>query len=480
MTPPAAPSPKDALAEARRRLNAGDFAGATRLASAALARRRRDPDLLAVLGVALTRAGRAREALPYLERSLEIRPVHPATILDLANAHRHLADTDKALELLDRALMYQPGYPAALHGKAMLLQTIGEHRQALDLIAPHATRSHADARVITAYASLCRQLADPSDAVRALEPLLSLPDLPPAHERPARFEMGHALDALARYDEAFGHFRRANELTPARPEGDPARLIDVWSADVLSRLPRAQDRSELPVLIVGMPRSGTSLCEQVVCRHPGAEGVGESRLLGQLAAAWPPPTLSRARVDALGGEYLAMLRAVATPATTRVLDKMPGNTMTLGLASRIIPGARVVWRRRDPRDTVLSCYFQDFGANLTFTRDLESCARHLVAQDRLMRHWRDTLDLPILEDRYEEFVADPEASVRRLLDFLGLPFDAACLRFHESRRRMDTASMGQVRRPLFDTSVGRWRHYERWLSPTLRILDEAPRTDTPA
>ncbi|MEZ6243132.1 MAG: sulfotransferase [Phycisphaerales bacterium] len=473
MSPPAAPSPKEALAEARRRLNAGDHAGAAQIAMNALVRRKRDPDLLAVLGAALTRAGRARDALPYLERSLEVRPVHPATILDLANAHRHLGQTDKAFELLDRALMYEPGYAAALYGKAMLLQTVGEHRQALDLVAPHATKAAADPRVVTAYASLCRQLADPEDAVRALEGVFSRANLPPAHERPARFEMGHALDALARYDEAFEHFKRGNELTPPRPEGDPEKLISVWSKDTLSRLVRAQERSELPVLVVGMPRSGTSLCEQVVCRHPQAEGVGESRLLGQLAAASPPASLTQQRVDAMGRQYLDMLRAATTPRTTRVLDKMPGNTMTLGLASRIIPGARVVWRRRDPRDTILSCYFQDFGANLTFTRDLESCARHLVAQERLMRHWQETLDLPILEDRYEEFVSDPEGSIRRLLDFLGLPFDEACLSFHESRRRMDTASMGQVRRPLFDTSVGRWRHYEAQLAPAIRVLEDA-------
>ncbi len=477
MSPAPPPSPKQALAEARRLLHAGDHARAARVAADALARRKRDPDLLAVLGAALTRAGHATDAIPHLEQSLTLRPVHPPTILDLANAHRRLGDTDKAMELLDRALMYQPAYPAALSGKAMLLQTVGEHAQALDLLAPHARKSSPDPRVVTAYASLTRQLAEPEDARAALESLLARTDLAPAHERTARFEMGHTLDALSRYDEAFENFDRGNQLTPGRTESDPTRIIDVWSAGALARVPPARDRTGLPVLVVGMPRSGTSLCEQVVCRHPDAEGVGESLLLGQMAAASPPGALNQARVDALCAQYLAMLRAAATPRTTRVLDKMPGNTLTLGLASRVIPGARVVWRRRDPRDTVLSCFFQDFGANLSFTRGLETCARHLVAQDRLMRHWIDTTDLPILEDRYEDFVADPGASTRRLLEFLGLPDDPACLSFHESRRRMDTASMGQVRRPLFDTSVGRWRRYERHLAPAIRVLEAASALD---
>ncbi len=467
------PSPRQATAEARRLIAAGDYANAARVASAALQRRPSDPDLLAALGAALTRAGRPADALPHLEKSLKRRPVHPPTILDLANAHRHLGRTDEALDLLDRALMYDPGSAAALSGKANLLQTVGRHAEALDALAPHARKPGADPRIITVFASLTRQLGDPEEARAALDDLLARPGLPDALARAASFEMGHTLDALGRYDEAFAHFQRGNKLTPERPMGDPARLIDVWSKDVLERTPIARDQAELPVLVVGVPRSGTSLCEQVVCQHPLAEGVGESRVLSQLAAAAPPHTLDRARVESMGAQYLASLRAAAGPQTIRVLDKMPGNTLTLGLASRIVPGARVVWRTRDPRDTVLSCFFQDFGPNLSFTRDIEACARHLVAQHRLMRHWIDALDLPIYEDQYEAFVADPDASVRRLLEFLGLPFDETCLRFHESRRRMDTASMGQVRRPLFDTSVGRWRNYEAPLAPALQIIREA-------
>ncbi|MFI4896708.1 MAG: tetratricopeptide repeat-containing sulfotransferase family protein [Phycisphaerales bacterium JB059] len=473
MPPPRPQSPKAALEQARRQIAAADFRAAAQTALSALATRKRDPDLLAVLGVALTRAGRAAEALPHLLESLKRRPVHPATLLDLANCHRHRGDLDSAFEAIDKALMYKPDYAPALQGKAMLLMTLGRHDEAWDLIRPHATKASPEPALVIAYAALCRARDLPQDAERAITSLLAHADLKPTPRRQAMFELGHALDALGRYDEAFEAFTRGNELSPTRPEIDPDTVRATWTPEVIRNTPLSPEPSDLPVLVVGMPRSGTSLFEQVVCAHPAAEGVGESPLLGQLLAKYPVRSLTPQRLRFAGGAYLLALGAAMTPDTKRVLDKMPGNDIAIGLASRAIPGVRVVWRRRDPRDVCLSCYFQDFGANLTVTRDLAACARRLGASERIMRHWQEHLDTPILEDRYEDFVADPEASIRRALDFLGLPFDPACLNFHESKRRMDTASMSQVRRPVFDASVARWRHYERHLEPLLRELRHA-------
>ena len=466
-------SPKAALAEARRRLAAADFRGAAQTAMSALAKRRRDPDLLAILGVALTRAGRAREALPHLLDSLKLRPVHPATLLDLANAHRHLGDLDSAFEAIDKALMYRSDYAPALQGKSMLLMTLGRHDEAWELIRPHATKPSPEPALVIAYAALCRSQDKPEDAERAIAALLARADLKPTPRRQAMFELGHALDAMARYDEAFEAFTRGNELSPSRPETDPDSVRAAWTPEMIAQTPISPERTDLPVLVVGMPRSGTSLFEQVICCHPKAEGVGESPLLAQLMNQYPLRSLTGERARFAGRAYLMSLGLPMTPQTQRVLDKMPGNDIAIGFASRVIPGVRVVWRRRDPRDVCLSCYFQDFGANLTFSQDLGACARRLVASERIMRHWQDHLDTPILEDRYEDFVRDPGASIARALAFLGLEDDPACLRFHESTRRMDTASMSQVRRPVFDTSVARWRHYERHLEPALCVLREA-------
>ncbi len=470
-------SPKGALDEARRRIASADFRAAAQLARAALATRPRDPDLLAVLGVALTRAGRAGEALPHLLDSLQHRPVHPATLMDLANAHRHLDDLDSAFEAIDRALMYQPSYAPALQGKAMLLMTLGRHDEAWELVRPHATKASPEPGLVLAYSALCRSRGKPEDAERALSSLLARGGLPPTPKRQAMFELGHALDALGRYDDAFESFTRGNALSPGAQEASLDSIFGAWSAQALAAAPISPSESDLPVLVVGMPRSGTSLCEQVVCCHPGAEGVGESRLLAQLMTQLrtqtPIGSLTAARAQQTGRAYLDMLAEAKTRTTTRVLDKMPGNDVAIGFASRIIPGVRVVWRRRDPRDACLSCYFQDFGANLTFTQDLAACARRQIAGDRLMRHWQEHLDTPILEDRYERFIEDPEASIRRLLGFLGLEYDERCLAFHESKRRMDTASMSQVRRPVFTTSVARWRRYERHLGPVLDALAKA-------
>lgn len=466
-------SPKAALEDARRRIAAADFRGAAQTAMAALATRKRDPDLLAVLGVALTRAGHAAEALPHLLDSLKHRPVHPATLLDLANAHRHLGAMDSAFEAIDKALMYRPDYAPALQGKAMLLMTLGRHSEAWELVRPHATKASPEPALVIAYASLCRSQDKPEDAERAIATLLARSDLKPTPRRQAMFELGHALDAMARYDEAFESFTRGNELSPSRPEADPDATRAAWTPEVIANAPVSPESTDLPVLVVGMPRSGTSLCEQVICCHPKAEGVGESPLLAQLMGKYPLRSLTPERCRFAGGAYLLALGAPMTPRTTRVLDKMPGNDISVGFASRVIPGVRVIWRRRDPRDVCLSCFFQDFGANLTFSQDLAACARRLIASDRIMRHWQDHLDTPILEDRYEDFVADPASSIARALEFIGLEDDPACLAFHESKRRMDTASMSQVRRPVFDSSVARWRHYERHLEPVRRELREA-------
>ena len=466
-------SPKGALDEARRRIGAADFRGAAQVAMSALATRKRDPDLLAILGVALTRAGQAADALPFLRDSLKHRPVHPATLLDLANTHRHLGDLDSAFEAIDQALMYRPDYAPALQGKAMLLMTLGRHDEAWDVVRPHAVKSSPDPALVIAYASLCRSQNEHEDAERALTSLLARANLKPTPRRQAMFELGHALDALGRYDEAFESFTQGNELSPVRREIDPDSIRKAWNTKALADCPTSPVETDLPVLVVGMPRSGTSLCEQVVCSHPNAEGVGESPLLAQLMSRTQIRAISPARAQQAGRIYLDALGEARTAETRRVLDKMPGNDIAIGFASRVIPGVRVVWRRRDPRDVCLSCFFQDFGANLTFTQRLDACARRLAASEKIMRHWQDTLATPILEDRYESFVESPEASIRTLLDFLGLEFDERCLAFHESKRRMDTASMSQVRRPVFDSSVARWRHYERHLEPVLGVLREA-------
>lgn len=233
--------------------------------------------------------------------------------------------------------------------------------------------------------------------------------------------------------------------------------------------------SELPVFIVGMPRSGTSLVEQIAASHSRVFGAGEIRDIGALAAETAPAiaakdrALIRQRADA----HIERLRALGDDAL-RVTDKLPDNLFQLGVIATLFPGARVIFCRRDPRDLCLSCYFQKFAAGqLLFSYDLADCAKRLIETERLAAHWARVLPLRRHEIRYEDIIADLEGESRRFIDFLGLAWEPGCLDFHRTKRVVATASAWQVRQPLYDRSIGRWRNYRRHLKPLLDTLAEA-------
>jgi hypothetical protein len=235
-----------------------------------------------------------------------------------------------------------------------------------------------------------------------------------------------------------------------------------------------------------MPRSGTSLVEQILSTHPGVYGAGELTAIDQFARhlgdatgdAYPQSALhlDQATIDAAARQYLAALQDLA-PSAIRVTDKMPGNFLHLGLIQLLFPGARVIHCRRDPLDTCLSCYFQQFNQGQTFSYDLSDLGHHYRQYQRLMRHWQSVISLPMLDVHYEDLVADQEAMSRKMLEFCGLDWTDECMRFYESKRYVATASYDQVRQPIYHKSVGRWRHYERYLGPLKTALGDLPVVD---
>ncbi len=238
------------------------------------------------------------------------------------------------------------------------------------------------------------------------------------------------------------------------------------------------DLSDVPVFIVGMPRSGTTLVEQIASSHKLVFGGGERddidtilTVLGRdqttgLPAEWDPASVHRE-----AAAHVSRLRELA-PSASRVIDKMPDNILWLGQIARLFPQARVVLCRRDPRDQSLSCFFQDFREEMTlWTNDLADCGFRARQIDRLVQHWRKVLPLKMLEIEYETLVSNLEAESRRLIGFLGLEWDPACLDFHKTERTVQSASYWQVRQPLYATSVGRWRHYRSHLGPLLNELN---------
>jgi hypothetical protein len=311
----------------------------------------------------------------------------------------------------------------------------------------------------------------------------------------AGFALGKLLDEAERFDEAFAAYAHANTLfrkdrAAAGEQYDAAKMrrtVD-WIIECFTPAFFAERRgwgnlSELPVFIVGMPRSGTTLVEQIAASHPAVYGAGELRDVEKLsvgladrndrAAGWQWDAASTA---AAANAHVERLRSLAGDGgrgnAIRVTDKMPGNLLHLGLIACLFPKARVIVCRREPRDNCLSCFFQHFARKdpHLYSYDLVDCGREYIEMDRLVDHWTGSPPLKMLELRYEELVADQEAQSRRLIDFLGLPWDPACLAFHRTKRTIVTASVWQVRQPIYARSVGRWRHYQSHLGPLLDVL----------
>ncbi len=263
------------------------------------------------------------------------------------------------------------------------------------------------------------------------------------------------------------------------------RIRHVFSIELMTARRGVGDPSDVPVFIVGMPRSGTTLVEQMLASHPAVFGAGERLELlhaierlgaGRLGgvpfpeAAW---TMSADELRRLGSEYVAALRSLA-PSAARITDKMPSNFRFVGLIRLILPNARIIHVSRDPVDTCLSCFSKLFSGEQSFTYDLAELGRVYRAYQRLMAHWRATLpEGAMLEVSYEALVQDFAAEVRRIVAYCGLPWEETCLKFYETRRPVHTASMTQVRQPIYASSVGRWRPDRALIRPLLEAL-EAP------
>ena len=315
------------------------------------------------------------------------------------------------------------------------------------------------------------------------------PDLPKDDVIQCHFALGNIADANGAFDRAFGHYETANSLhrqsVVYETEGNSRlfdRLIATYSKSFFEHKRTLGNPSTLPVFIVGLPRSGTTLVEQILASHGSIHGAGEIESLAgvnhsitrRFADSKPAPecmSLIDARtVDEFSALYLAELR-LRSASAERVVDKLPGNFVRIGLIKTLFPNAHVVHCTRNPLDTCLSLYFHYFQA-LTCSFDLRELGRYFVDYRRLMAHWDDASPGGIFEVRYEELVAEPERISRALVDHLDLDWDERCLEFHKNDRSVMSPSNLQVRRPIYSTSIGRWRRYEKHLEPLIEVLED--------
>jgi len=437
-------------------------------------------------GKACQNTGRLEQAEACFQRALQLTEEPLEGLCALARVARAQGRHDEALAHLDAALEHEPDSIVVLVEQADLYQRMGDRQRAYDRIRQILDAEIVTALIVTIYAFICRHFNECDEVVRLGELLLAQEGLGRSDQIALHFAVGAALNDLEEYDAAFDHYRQGNDLTPHRFDREAHRaeldgLVAGYSDEAVPRMARASNRAEQPVFIVGMPRSGTSLVEQILASHPRVFGAGERAdinvISGQLTRRLgrqyheAVTSVETALLDELAEAHLHHL-AELSGAADRVTDKMPQNFEKLGLIAQLFPAARVIHCTRDPRDTCLSIYFQRFNGTHTYAWELEDLAYYYKEYERLMAHWREVLPIEMIEVSYEAVVADLEGEAWRMVEFLGLEWDERCLRFHETERPVATASFDQVRRPIYKGSVGRWRHYERHLGLLLEGLGD--------
>jgi tetratricopeptide (TPR) repeat protein len=489
----------------------------------ALALRPYDPDFLDNLGLALKDLDRLDEAAETFQRALAIEQrsdkihVHyGALLIDQkkvdeagAAAERALAlnpnnhdainllgrvafeseALDQALDYFQRALALKPDLADAYNNMGNALKELGRFDEAK---AAYLKALELDPCVTGVYVNLADSMkfvpGDPHlaqmEALAARTEGLSASD-----HMQLDFALGKAYADLKEHQRSFTHLLQGNAAKRATIAYDEAaamsffdRIESVFTPALIAAKSGGGDPSPRPIFILGMPRSGTTLVEQILASHPLVHGAGElmafndtvhgvkapddtSLLYPEFVPALDPVALAR-----LGAHYLALLQQKA-PQGARVTDKMPSNYYFLGLIHLALPNAKIIHTMRDPVDTCISCFSKLFSAEQNHTYDLGELGRYYKRYERLMAHWRKILPAgSFLDVAYEDVVADLEGAARRIIAYCGLPWDDRCLAFHQTDRPVRTASATQVRQPIYKTAVGRWRVYEAFLGPLLSAL----------
>ena len=459
-------------------LAANDLAAAENAYRQAIAIRPNYPDAHNHLGVVLKEQGRPNDAAVHIEHALKLRVDYAEAYNNLGNVRQDQQRLDNAVDCYRHALKLNPDFTDAYNNLGRALLDQGEFQAATD---NYLQAIEMNPRHVKAYFSLSTQRSyQPSEAhIERLEELSQLHELGSNDRAFAAFALANILDRQQRYDEAFAAYRMANQLKEVEFDISEHRqfvtnIIETFDANFMNSSIVGSD-STRPIFIIGMPRSGTTLVEQILCSHPDVYGAGELDSIAKIASILPQVAGSNStypcateQLDQHGSERLAnsYLDHIARKDDTaaRVTDKMPGNFHHLGLIQLLFPNAALIHCRRNALDVCLSCYFQNFGT-VDYSFDLANLGAFYQEYDRIMKHWAQVLKMPILDVEYEQLISDQETISRRIVQHCRLEWNDQCMSFHETKRAIKTMSVWQARQPIYRTSVQRWKNYERHLQP---------------
>jgi len=477
----------------------------------------RDVEALNNLGNVLRDIGQRREAVPLFEQSARLDPGRVDThwylgsvLFDLRRTHEAVASFAKALALkpdyvpaqlsmgivmrqqrrpeeaeqcCQAALAKDPNYVEALAFLGELRADRGRFADAEELFRRAIAIKPDFASAYFSIATHRRMTGEDADWLRGAEALLAR-RLPLPQEISLHYALGKYFDDVGQFERAFGNYRQANEL--ARRYGSTynrdqltervEQIIRSCNPAFLQRSAMEGSGSEQPVFVIGMPRSGTSLAEQILASHPSVAGAGEVPFWNGAFTAYRKAeaggSVDAKLIPGMAAEYLGRL-AAESRGGPRVVDKMPANFFYAGLIHAALPHARIIHMRRHPIDTCLSIYFQNFFGMGPYANDLEDLAHYYGEYVRITNHWRTLLPATaLLEVPYEALVGDQESWSRRMVDFIGLPWDPKCLEFHQTDRVVITASKWQVRQKIHSASAGRWKNYEKFVAPLRDALGD--------
>lgn len=441
------------------------------------------------LGLALLKLGEADDAVAALRQTVELTPRDAECWNSLGEALIRAQSFEEALEAFRTAYRLDPQLAEACNNLGLALLDLGDSKSAIEHFHEALRLSPGMPEGLSNLARTRRFERSNRSELDEMMAALENPSLDERGKTLLHFAIGKVFDDCGDYEHAFEHYRAGNDLKAQRVNFDERchaefvkRTTAVFDTNMISRLARFGSDSETPVFIVGLPRSGSSLVEQIIASHPQAKGTGEigyitemcHRMGADLGVEEDYPEcanlIDEPSAARFASGYLGVLGSV-NPAALRVTDKMLTNFLFLGLINVLFPKAKIIHCRRDPRDVCLSNYFQLFGAGQFFSYRLDTIASYYHEFKRLMAHWNTAMTLTVHEVVYEDLVARQEEVSRELIAYCGLPWNDACLEFHRSKRAVHTASHWQVRQKIYHRSVGRWQHYERYLPESILALE---------
>lgn len=424
-------------------------------------------------------------------RAIQIDANNPKAHALLGSIYTELAHPELAEKEYNRALALDPECDDALLGLGNLCMELGQMDRAEELFRS-ALDFKPDNLAARVHISQVKKVkADDENFSALLDEEKKSAGFSANKMMSLHFALGKCYDDSKDYNKAFPHFLAGCKLKRAKLFYDPAKaarqfagVMEIFDKTTIDRLRGAGDPSNVPVFVLGMPRSGTTLTEQIIASHPDVYGAGELHDLLRIAEQYNNGTntkllfpdnlrtLDQKTLTARGAEYVAGLKQRA-PDARRITDKMPANYFAVGLIHLMLPNAKIIHVNRNPVDTCLSCFIRLFNRKQEHTYDLAELGQYYVHYARLMEHWREVLPAgAFLDVQYEDIVAGQEAQARRLIEYCGLEWNDACLDFHNTKRSVRTASVAQVRQPIYTSSVERWRHYEKFLGPLLDALGD--------